>query len=518
MIPLIPDNAPFTSEQRAWLNGFFAGLMGDAAQGAESAPVAAAPIKEENFPWHDPALELPERLKLAEGRPIARRMMAAMAQLDCGQCGYQCQTYAEAVAAGAEKDLARCVPGGKPTARKLKELLAARPEGAAVPASPAVAWSPANASAQSDPAPAHFVASHRLNADGSDKDTRHVVFHLNGSGLTYEVGDSLGVHALNCPDLAAAILVRLGIDPGIDVTAPDGKTRPLLDTLIETVDITRPSDEAIEVLSRHAGDADEAARLKALAEGAEDSAFESADLLDLLEAFPSARPPAGELAAALGALKPRLYSIASSPKAHPGEVHLTVAAVRYDLRGRARKGVASTFLADRVHPERHVPVYVQEAHGFRLPADPTTPIVMIGPGTGIAPFRAFIEERRVVGAKGRNWLFFGDRRRTTDYLFESEFEAYRQDGLLTRLDLAFSRDTDAKVYIQDRMRENAKELWAWLQDGAHVYVCGDAKRMASDVDKALVEIVAKEGAMSADAAKAYVAGLARDKRYLRDVY
>jgi sulfite reductase (NADPH) flavoprotein alpha-component len=228
-------------------------------------------------------------------------------------------------------------------------------------------------------------------------------------------------------------------------------------------------------------------------------------------------PPVQELVLALGKLEPRLYSISSSPKANPGEVHLTVAAVRYKVRGRARKGVASTFLAERAQPGSGLSVYVKPAHGFALPHKPDVPIIMIGPGTGVAPFRAFLQERRTVGATGRNWLFFGDQRRELDFLYEDELESYRRDGFLN-LDVAFSRDQADKVYVQHRMRERASELWAWLQDGAHVYVCGDAQRMARDVDTGLAHIIAKQGGMELSAAKAYLAGLTRDRRYQRDVY
>jgi len=217
-------------------------------------------------------------------------------------------------------------------------------------------------------------------------------------------------------------------------------------------------------------------------------------------------------------LGPRLYSISSSPKAHPGEVHLTVSAVRYESFGRGRKGVASTFLADRIGDADCVKVFVQPSHGFKPPTNPDVPMIMVGPGTGIAPFRAFLEERKASGAKGKNWLFFGDQKRASDYLYETELDAWRREGHLSRLDLAFSRDQDAKIYVQDRMVEKAAELWSWLQAGAHFYVCGDASRMAKDVDAALHRIAESAGGKSADQAKAYIAQLKSEKRYQRDVY
>ena len=267
--------------------------------------------------------------------------------------------------------------------------------------------------------------------------------------------------------------------------------------------------------ARTMGDAD---GLRALLAGEESAALQDADLLDLLQAFPSARPAPQQLVSALGRLQPRLYSIASSPKAHEEQVHLTVSVVRFERRDRVRKGVASTFLAERAESGADVAAYVQKAHNFRLPADPQTPIVMVGPGTGIAPFRAFLEERRAVGAPGRNWLFFGEQRRAHDYLYADEFEAWHSDGFLTRLDTAFSRDQAEKIYVQNRMLSHGGALWRWLEDGAHFYVCGDAKRMARDVDNALLEIAATHGGRSPADAKAYLTALARAGRYQRDVY
>jgi sulfite reductase (NADPH) flavoprotein alpha-component len=443
--------------------------------------------------------------------------MAAMAQLDCGQCGYLCQTYSEAIARGDEKSLSRCVPGGKETSRMLKELMASpRPSAPAVAAAATVAPT-AVPLAPDLPFAARFDGALPLNRAGSDKDTRHVVFRGEDSRLVYNVGDTLGVHVRNDPEIADTIVARLGASASLEVECPDGTRRPLRQALIEACDIGRPSDLSIEVLASRARDRGEGDRLQALAEGYPGAEPTDADLLDLLMAFPSANPPVQELILALQKLEPRLYSISSSPKANPGEVHLTVAAVRYKVRGRIRKGVASTFLAERAEPGAALPVYVKPAHGFGLPQKADVPIIMIGPGTGIAPFRAFLQERRVMGASGKNWLFFGDQRRDVDFLYRDELEAYHKDGLLD-LDVAFSRDQAEKVYVQHRMRERAAALWAWLQDGAHLYVCGDAQRMARDVDVALTHIIAKQGGMDISAAKAYLSGLTRDGRYQRDVY
>jgi sulfite reductase (NADPH) flavoprotein alpha-component len=242
------------------------------------------------------------------------------------------------------------------------------------------------------------------------------------------------------------------------------------------------------------------------------------EVIHLLLTYPELRFTPAEFTTLLPKLQPRLYSISSSPKAHPGEVHLTVAIVRYEGNGRPCKGVCSTFLAERAGENVPVPVFVQTSHGFRLPADAATPIIMIGPGTGIAPFRAFLEERRAVGATGKNWLFFGDQKRATDFLYADELEKFRRDGHLARLDTAFSRDQAEKIYVQQRMLEAAAEFWSWLEAGAHVYVCGDAKRMAADVDAALHQVIQKAGAKSPEQAADYVQKLRHEKRYQRDVY
>jgi sulfite reductase (NADPH) flavoprotein alpha-component len=520
--PLLPETAPFSATQRAWLNGWLAAfcgvLSGTAAEPlpADASAASASAAEDENLPWHDMALPLDERMALAEGRPLEQRLMAAMAQQDCGQCGYLCKTYAVAIASGAEKALNRCVPGGKETARQVKalmELSAAVPAAVAKPA-PTIAAAPAG---KTSPMPARFEAALPLNKSGSAKDTRQVVLDLAGSGLTYEVGDALGVHATNCPETVAAIIACLGGQEHDAVEGPDGARRTLRDVLTEACDIGRPSDEAVEVLASRAINHDESQRLQALAEGYPGAGPENADLLELLETFPSTRPPVQELISALSVLQPRLYSISSSPKAVKDTVHLTVAAVRYELRRRKRKGVASVFLAERAASRGRVPVFVQPAHSFRLPKDNDAPLIMIGPGTGVAPFRAFLQERRALGAKGQNWLFFGDQRRASDFLYEDEIAEFRRDGLLRELDLAFSRDQAERLYVQQRMRERGKALWAWIAEGAHIFVCGSIA-MGKDVDAALAAIIARQGGMGMGAAKAYLATLAREQRYLRDVY
>ena len=510
--PVIPDDAPFSPAQRAWLNGFLAGLYGPAA-GADAGLSVASPSVEEDFPWHDPALELDERLALAEGRPFERQLMAAMAQLDCGQCGYLCQTYAEALATGQESSASLCVPGAKPTAKTLKALLAERPAGpatapAAMPAAPA--RPPAGL-------PVRVLAADRLTGLGSAKDVRHVKIDLTPSGLTYEPGDSIGIAAPNDPALVDLCLTVLGLAGHELVPCPDGTMRTVRDAFATQVDIARPLDRTMLLLAMSATNPAEAAALRRLADGDDGAEPADADLLDLLETFASARPRLWDLVKSLPSLKPRLYSIASSPRAEPGQVSLCVSVVRHVRRGRERHGIASAFLAHRAADHSEILATIQPSH-FRLPPDPATPIVMVGPGTGIAPFRAFLQERAIIGATGPAWLFFGDQHASSDFLFERELRDWQASGLLARLDTAWSRDQAKKIYVQDRMRDNAADLWRWLQDGAHFYVCGDASRMAKDVDAALREVAVRQGGLNEADAKDWIVSLARQGRYLRDVY
>ena len=513
---LIPENAPFSNEQRAWLNGFFAAYLG-VAGGPEAGP-DVEPAEPEDFPWHDAALAMPERLELAKEAKPERKLMAAMAQLDCGQCGYLCQTYAEAVWSGAEADMGRCVPGGKETQRKLKELLATLEGERSAPAVAPVA-KPAglHGFSRDRPALATLVDAHPLNRPGSDKDVRHVVLDLSTTDVTYEAGDSLGVFARKNPQLVQAVLDRIGAT-GEEMVAFDGEALPLRQVLLSKVDIARPSDECMLFLATRAFNGEDALKLQALASGEGPPELADADLLDLLQTFPSVSPSLPGLLKSLDRLQPRLYSIASSSKAHPREVHLTVSAVRWNNNDRTRTGIGSCYLADFAKPGDVIPVFVQKSHGFGPPADDGAPAIMVGPGTGIAPFRAFLEEREARGAKGRNWLFFGDQKRITDFLYEDQIVDWQRRGVLTRLDLAFSRDQAEKIYVQTRMWENAAELWAWLEQGAHFYVCGDAKRMAKDVEDTLLRIATEHGGKSAAEARTWLDGLARVGRYQRDVY
>ena len=367
------------------------------------------------------------------------------------------------------------------------------------------------------PIRARLLSNTRLNHQDSAKDTRHVELDLGDSGVTYEPGDSLGVLPLNSPDLVRSVLAELGADPEGSVPTPDGVTRPLREALASDYTITRVKPALVELLARSASDRTQARALEALLVDP-DASLAGIDLADLLRQFPSARPRPNELVTTLSKLQPRLYSICSSLKAHPREVHLTVGIVRYQSRGKWQEGVASTFLGVRSLPGSEIRAFVHRSPRFRLPPDPNRPIIMIGPGTGIAPFRAFLEERAITRAPGKNWLFFGDQYRMLDFLYRDDWQRLSQAGVLTRLDTAFSRDQSAKVYVQHRLLANGAEVWSWLQAGANFYVCGDAKRMAKDVDFALQTIVAQHGGMSDAEAKTHVLGLAKASRYLRDVY
>jgi sulfite reductase (NADPH) flavoprotein alpha-component len=532
---LIPESAPFSAEQRVWLDGLFAGLLSleggitalSPEQAAALLPGAldlAAPGKpaaedDDGAPWHDPALPLVDRMKLADGRPLRRRLMAAMGQQDCGQCGYNCQDYSDAIFRKEEERLNLCVPGGKDTARMLKALHAELGEAPAVesrtltPVDATAAPATGRGYSREHPAEAAFLSRTRLNKAGSEKETWHVEFDLTGSGIDYAVGDAFGIFPSNDPALVDAVIAALDAPPDFPIGG-----RPLRDVLIDGVSLGAAPDMLFQLFSYVAG-GERRQKAKALAAGEDpDGDAAALDVLAAIKKFPGVRPDPEALVEALDPLQPRLYSIACSPKIDRNRMALCVDAVRYPIDGRTRLGVASTFLGERARPGDQIKVYVQKAQHFALPADPAAPIIMIGPGTGIAPFRAFLHERMAIKAPGRNWLFFGHQRRDCDFFYEDELSGMKAAGALTRLSLAWSRDGSEKFYVQDRMRQLGRELWAWLADGAHVYVCGDAKRMAKDVERAWVEIVAAHGARTTDEAIAFVANLKKVGRYQQDVY
>jgi sulfite reductase (NADPH) flavoprotein alpha-component len=526
-LEVIPQTAPFSEAQRSWLNGFFAGLLTTDGAVPLSAEPGAAVLRgpsvdadDDNAPWHDQTLPIAERMKLADGRALRHRMMAAMAQQDCGQCGYNCRDYSNAVANRSEARLNLCIPGGKETARMLKSLHEELDK-APVPATPAASVTAVAVSttitepgrSRDNPVAATFVSRRLLNKKGSEKETWHVDFDLAGSGLDYVVGDSFGIFAKNDLGLVDQVIALLGAS---HTTKVNGKA--LRDVLVEDVSLSPAPDTLFELFSYLAG-GKQREKARALAQGEDpDGDAATLDVMAALQKFPNVRPHPESFVEALEPLQPRLYSISSSHNATPGKLSLTVDCVRYVVGKRKRLGLASTFLAERINTGDEVRVYVQKAHGFALPQDPRVPIIMIGPGTGVAPFRAFLLDRRATGANGKNWLFFGHQRSDYDFFYQEEFNAMKTSGLLTRLSLAWSRDGTKKFYVQDRMREVGRELWTWLAEGAHVYVCGDAKRMAKDVERALVDVVAQFGARTTDEAVSFVTDLKKKHRFQLDVY
>ncbi len=360
-----------------------------------------------------------------------------------------------------------------------------------------------------------LVTNKRLSGEESGKDIRHFEFDLTDSGLKYEVGDALGVFAVNEPALVNLLLTQLKAD--YDTPVP-GFERSLGDLLTYQFEISEPSRKLIEWVGQNTTNQELRHILQHDDKDTMGVWLWGKDTLDLLQLDLTRSLSVPEFVAMLRPLQHRAYSISSSQKAHPNQVHLTIAAVRYHSGGRARSGVCSTYLADRVGRGEKPAIFISPNKGFRVPANGDAPLIMVGPGTGIAPFRAFLQEREVTGAQGKNWLFFGDQHQQHDFIYQDELENWQQNGLLTRLDLAFSRDQAEKIYVQNRMLEQGAELFAWLQEGAYFYVCGDASRMAKDVDKALYQVVAQFGGMSEERAADYVDQLKKEKRYLRDVY
>ncbi|PAD00017.1 assimilatory sulfite reductase (NADPH) flavoprotein subunit [Bacillus paralicheniformis] len=369
-----------------------------------------------------------------------------------------------------------------------------------------------------NPFRAEVLENLNLNGRGSNKETRHLELSLEGSGLTYEPGDALGIFPENDPELVDMLLAELKWDPNATVTVDQGENLSLKEALTSYYEITvltkKFIQQAAELIAneklRELVAQENADQLKAYIAGR--------DLIDFVQDFGPIAVAPQDFVSILRKIPPRLYSIASSFAANPDEVHLTIGAVRYNTHGRDRKGVCSVLCAERLQPGDTLPVFIQPNKNFKLPENPEAPIIMVGPGTGVAPFRSFMQEREETGAPGKSWMFFGDQHFVTDFLYQTEWQKWLSDGVLTKMDVAFSRDTEEKVYVQHRMLEHSKELFEWLEEGAAFYVCGDKNNMAKDVQNALLEIIEKEGGKSREEAEAYLAEMKKQKRYQRDVY
>lgn len=366
---------------------------------------------------------------------------------------------------------------------------------------------------------AEVLDSLNLNGRGSDRETRHVELSLEGSGLSYEPGDAIGVYPQNDPSLVDELISFLQWDPAESVViGKAGETSSLRDALLHHYEITVLTKPLLEKATAFSGSSKLAEWLKPEQKDVLKAYLKGRDLLDLLRDYAPWTLTPADIPALLRKLPPRLYSIASSLHAHPEEVHLTIRKVEYTAHGRERKGVCSVHTSERLQPGDKLPIFIQSNPNFKPPVQPDTPVIMVGPGTGVAPFRAFLEEREESGVDGKTWLFYGDRHFVTDFLYQTDWQRLLSDGVLTKLDVAFSRDTDEKVYVQHRMLENGQELYQWLQQGAHVYVCGDEKHMAHDVHSALLSIIEQYGGVSSEQAVAYMTDLQEQGRYQRDVY
>ena len=590
-VPYIPDNAPFSSEQRGWLNGLLAGLFSSTAPAAP-APVASLKIavlyasqsgtaeglarkisKELKAKGHvaslislegytpqalaeeryailiastygegdapDSVVPFFEQLSLLHTPTYTDLSYAVLALGDSNYehfCKFGIDLDTKLAALGAVRlcnrvdcdvDLDALYSQWKSTLfTTLEDLTEARPKKPTATTSvvgAGVSAAKAQTHTRDSPFLAPIVDKRALTHDVSSKLTLHVAFSIADSQVAYEAGDACGVIPQNDSALVEEVLKTLHYSPTVPVQLPSGGATTLGVALTSDLQITRLTRKMIEAYTTIArSQSISCESLAGLLIPEQQAHLEKytydRGLIDLLHEYPGVLHDPADLVAMLPKLTPRLYSISSSPAAHAGQIHTTVAIVRYRAHNRERGGVCSTLLADRTPAGERRPIYIQPNKKFRLPAQTDAPIIMIGPGTGVAPFRSFLHERRALGSTGRNWLFFGERSAATDFLYRDELESMAADKHLTHLDLAFSRDQEHKVYVQDRMLQQAPQFWSWLQDGASVYVCGDASRMAKDVDLALHSVIEKHGGRDSEDAKEYVQNLHESKRYNRDVY
>ena len=588
-VPFIPENAPFTAEQRSWLNGFLAGLYSSApavpvadpppslkiavlygsqsgtaeglarkiakdlkekghvaslhslegytpaalfsekyaifvasTYGEGEAPESARPFYEQLCLEHFPCCENLSYAVLALGDSSYEHFCKFGIDLDNKLASLAGNRICERV--DCDVDLDESFARWKEEFyKRIDEIVANRPARTA-PSSVSVSGAGASSAttgssySRENPYLAQLVDKRALTCDVSTKLTLHLALNIKGSNLSYEAGDACGVIPQNDSRLVEEILHTLKFDGQVMVQLPKAGTTTLYDALLNHLQITRLTRKMLEAYTTIGQCQNLACLLVPEQQAHLEKYTYDRGLIDLLHDYPGVLRDPADLVAMLPKLSPRLYSISSSPKAHAGEIHTTVAVVRYRSHNRDRGGVCSTLLADRTNPGESLPVYIQPNKRFRLPSDPNQAMIMIGPGTGIAPFRAFLHERRALNHTGRNWLFFGERSAATDFLYKDELQSMHRDGHLTRLDLAFSRDQDRKIYVQDRMLEQSRELFRWLEEGASVYVCGDASRMAKDVDASLHAVIERERKCTRDEAAEYVHLLKDQQRYHRDVY
>ena len=572
---LVPEDAPFTAEQREWLGGFLSEMLSGAAGAASEQDGPALPVtilvgsqtgnaegcakkmaKELNggrFETEvvdmgqydsgrlageknlliitstygdgeppDNAADLYEFIH-SDKAPEMKGVRYSVLSLgdteypDFCKCGIDFDNRLEALGAERFYERVDCdVDYDEPFAAWRKGIVESL-GGAQLATTPAAVEEEVVPYGKKNPFPSPILRNYNLNGARAEKETHHVELSLKGSGMEYVVGDALGVCPVNPEEQVDEILNSLPFNTNEEVPLPGGGGASLREALTTSYDIRSLTPKLLQAWQERSG----SPFLRSVVETQDRKVMNEfcwgRELIDLVTEYPADFSDGEEFLTVLKKLQPRLYSISSSPNAHPGEVHLTIAIVRYHSHGRQRGGVCSTFLADRsegLQPGS----FVHHNKAFRLVEDDNAPIIMVGPGTGVAPFRAFLEERRVRGATGKNWLLFGNPYRKTDFLYEEEFIQMQKEGVLSRLDLAFSRDQEQKIYVQHRMEEEGALMWEWLEGGACFYVCGDASRMAKDVDASLHRVVEKHGGKSEDEARDYVKAMKKERRYQRDVY
>jgi sulfite reductase (NADPH) flavoprotein alpha-component len=538
-IPLVPDNAPFDEEQRAWLNGFLAGVLGLAA--SETKPAASASPLARTRSEEPPAAGL-ESSQAGVGEALERRLLSALARLDCGQCGYSCQGYAQALGSGSEQDITLCVPGGTATREALHTLLAdsaltdamravrAAGTARALAEAPLTLRNPRReAGSLAEPPDASAAASalrdrwhaqrlrvksqRRLTLADAGSEIREVVLDLSGSALSYRPGDSLAIFPHNDPDLVRALLRALGARGQELVTTAQGPCE-VWRCLLENVDITHVREETLRLFAASVSDAE---AVRALAELRERGLPHGFDLLDLLNMFPAARPGVEQLVSTLGTLEPRLYSIASSPISHPAELHLAVRVVRRERAGRERKGVASTFLTEGVFMGDDLAASVQSSERY-LALEGSVPLILLGAGTGVARHRAFLAELEARGRKGNTWLILASCFEGDETLYQSDLETWSKVGVLEHLDVIKLGQRGRRTGPHDILRRRARRVVSWLDRGGAVYACGESKAFSGALNDTLVEVLGRQGNMTPNEAVEFLQRMRRDGRYVEEVY